>query len=459
MQSEQVRDAPAGGTEWQAKPCFKWPAKEAFLDLARAQVHSNGHARITALALCDVAGNPCRLFEQGQAAHVFYEFEILKPISGAVFGGIELHGSSGTVAHGKSSFQVDPPAVARVEVGQRLRFHHAMDLVLGPGEYTLGVGLASAVSGALDEYLNRRLPWMSFAPRVDEHVRAMGVASFNVGFGRDGTLSHHGIADLRSRTYVSTVGSAHGARTAPEAAAAPAGPTILHVTHWKAGSQWINKILHECVPEHIVEPVVGEVQFLHRPIVAGGVYPTVYVTKQQFDSAVAKPDWRYFVVIRDLRDTLVSGYFSVKVSHPLIEATHPAIRQRLESLSIEDGMLYMMDEWLLPCARIQTSWLEAGENLIKYEDLLADDIGILEPLLIDHCGLPVSRERLRDAVINSRFEQVTGRRRGEEDVRVHERKGIAGDWRNHFTPRLKGAFKARYGGLLAATGYERGLDW
>ena len=47
----------------------------------------------------------------------------------------------------------------------------------------------------------------------------------------------------------------------------------------------------------------------------------------------------------------------------------------------------------------------------------------------------------------------------EEDVRCHERKGIAGDWRNHFTERVKLGFKHRFGDVLLATGYERDNDW
>ena len=42
---------------------------------------------------------------------------------------------------------------------------------------------------------------------------------------------------------------------------------------------------------------------------------------------------------------------------------------------------------------------------------------------------------------------------------AHQRKGIAGDWRNHFSDELKGDFKERWGDLLIATGYERDLDW
>ncbi|HVS27088.1 MAG TPA: hypothetical protein VHE58_07310 [Burkholderiales bacterium] len=44
-------------------------------------------------------------------------------------------------------------------------------------------------------------------------------------------------------------------------------------------------------------------------------------------------------------------------------------------------------------------------------------------------------------------------------MQAHERKGVAGDWQNYFSKRVKEAFKNRYGGLLVATGYERDLDW
>ena len=42
---------------------------------------------------------------------------------------------------------------------------------------------------------------------------------------------------------------------------------------------------------------------------------------------------------------------------------------------------------------------------------------------------------------------------------AHARKGIAGDWRNYFSDRVKQSFKTRYGGLLVATGYEQDLSW
>jgi lipopolysaccharide transport system ATP-binding protein len=186
------------------------------------------------------------------------------------------------------------------------------------------------------------------------------------------------------------------------------------------------------------------------------------VTRAQFESVELPPKWRRFVVIRDLRDTLVSFYFSLKVSHRRERMPEALLYfcELLQAVDFEKGLRATMDVQGPMVANIQRSWLEAGEPLIRYEDLLDRDVEILEPLLLDQCELPVDRDRLRAAIEGARFErQSGGRKRGHEDVTSHERKGIAGDWKNHFSDELKRDFKQRWGDLLIATGYERDLDW
>ena len=56
--------------------------------------------------------------------------------------------------------------------------------------------------------------------------------------------------------------------------------------------------------------------------------------------------------------------------------------------------------------------------------------------------------------------KCTGRKPGNEDIQAHERKGIAGDWRNYFTDRVSTELgRVCYGSLLVATGYEKGFAW
>src|SRR5260370_32430241 len=109
--------------------------------------------------------------------------------------------------------------------------------------------------------------------------------------------------------------------------------------------------------------------------------------------------------------------------------------------------------WLLHVAAIQRSWLGADQVLVRYEDLLERDVEVLGQVLLGEFRLPILPGRFRSAVLGSRFERLTrGRPRGQEDPSAHERKGVAGDWRNHFTGRVARHFRDLFGELLVETG-------
>ena len=57
-------------------------------------------------------------------------------------------------------------------------------------------------------------------------------------------------------------------------------------------------------------------------------------------------------------------------------------------------------------------------------------------------------------VYENRFtKRAGGRDRGEENVEHHFRKGVPGDWKNHFADEHVREFNRRYGELLEITGY------
>ena len=232
--------------------------------------------------------------------------------------------------------------------------------------------------------------------------------------------------------------------------------TIFHITHWKAGSQWVHKILRDLLPERIVAPKLYEKQFLQEPLRQGFIYPTVYVTREQFFSVKLPQSYKKFVIIRDLRDTLVSGYFSIRYSHALLDDAMRAWREKIELLSLEEGLLLLIDEWLPYSATVQASWVAADEAFIRYEDLLSDDLEILTDVLLEQCKLNVSPELLCKVIEKNRFRQITdGRNPGEENIFSHQRKGVAGDWKNYFTANVVRRFDELYGELSAKAGYER----
>jgi hypothetical protein len=235
--------------------------------------------------------------------------------------------------------------------------------------------------------------------------------------------------------------------------------TIFHVTQYKAGSQWIYNILLQSVPERLVHPKVKCAQFIWDDIIPGKIYPTVYLPRTLLYKKALPGRSRHFVVLRDLRDILVSAFFSMTVSHPEVGNVR-SVRRKLSRMSREDGLLWTLYTWLPWNAVIFESWVKSREPWIKYEDLLVNDVDLLEEALIDRCELDVNRGVLRQAIINCRFVNLSGgRSTGTEDVDMHYRKGIAGDWQNHFTAKIKKVFKREYGRLLIEAGYETDMNW
>lgn len=108
---------------------------------------------------------------------------------------------------------------------------------------------------------------------------------------------------------------------------------------------------------------------------------------------------------------------------------------------------------------IQQSWLKAPQTLlVRYEDLIADPHSVFDGIM-DYCRLKVSPQTLRKIVERNDFEKITGRKPGQEDLRAQLRKGVAGDWRNHFSVTVKDVFKQQFGNALVNAGYEDDFEW
>ncbi|HZW10453.1 MAG TPA: sulfotransferase domain-containing protein [Phycisphaerales bacterium] len=166
---------------------------------------------------------------------------------------------------------------------------------------------------------------------------------------------------------------------------------------------------------------------------------------------------RYVVLFRDLRDVAVSNFFYVRNTpwHP----EYPVYRGR----SVADGLAIFADRTLGEYADWVRSW-EANRDseaslVLRYEQLLEDDLGSLRRMAALF-ELPGSDEELRRIVERNSFRAMSGgRERGQANESSFQRKGQAGDWRNHFTPELRETYKRVIGGFLVEHGYERDLDW
>jgi hypothetical protein len=229
-------------------------------------------------------------------------------------------------------------------------------------------------------------------------------------------------------------------------------PSLLHITHAKAGSTWIEGILRALFGKRVVARGYKMPDFAkHR----GSVF-SVFMTRDEFLARPELAESKRFIVLRDLRDTLISRYFSIRDSHePDPGGKIEAARAELRAMSIEDGLARVMeDAGMAATAKIQRSWLGSGEIVLRYEDLITNDLPLFTKLFNEQLCLALKPADLEGAVTANRFETVFQRKLGEEDVKSHGRKGTPGDWRNHFTPALTAKFQGLYGDLLQAGGWE-----
>ncbi len=240
--------------------------------------------------------------------------------------------------------------------------------------------------------------------------------------------------------------------------------TTIHLTHAKAGSTWLDRIFRQLLGP-LVAPrgytAAREVGFDTSKYVfpPGRFYSAMFLSYEEFLAHPELEHARRFVVLRDPRDTVVSNYFSLKVSHPPDEKGQVApLRSALEGMNEEEGMLFCMSK-MRPLGPRQLAWWRSGELIYKYEDLIRDDITLLSDLILDQLKLPLSSKRVRKVILENQFEARFKRPLGTVDVNSHGRVGAPGNWRKHFTPPVAAEFIEHFGDALLAGGYEKDHGW
>lgn len=93
-----------------------------------------------------------------------------------------------------------------------------------------------------------------------------------------------------------------------------------------------------------------------------------------------------------------------------------------------------------------------GAHTVRYEDMVEDTQAAMQALLAG-MSLEYSTDQIAAVVEAESFEARTGRPRGVEDQSDHLRKGIVGDWRNHWSPEKAAKFEGRFEKELEQLGY------
>lgn len=171
-------------------------------------------------------------------------------------------------------------------------------------------------------------------------------------------------------------------------------------------------------------------------------------------------------IIRDPRDMIISGYFyhlwcAEKWCHEKKpKYDNRSYQELLNSVSQEEGIALEIHrvKWSI---KDMLTWDYSNPNIIeiKLEDLAKDEKSVMTQIF-QHYGF---HDHILDKALSIyekyTFEKIARRKRGEEKKQGHFRKGVSGDWKNHFTAEHKKLFKEMYPGVLVKLSYEQDDNW
>ncbi|MGC2063328.1 MAG: sulfotransferase domain-containing protein [Thermodesulfovibrionales bacterium] len=156
----------------------------------------------------------------------------------------------------------------------------------------------------------------------------------------------------------------------------------------------------------------------------------------------------YIHLIRDGRDVIVSKFFFEKefcVKNGILPGFDMTFDDFVEKTSLE---------W----SHYVSEWLKKPAIVCNYEDLLGDPFSVLGGLC-SSLGIQVSRKILEDSVKAYTRDNFRKALNNTFKSNTFVRKGIAGDWKNHFSERHKEMVKKCAGTKLIMAGYEENNDW
>lgn len=291
----------------------------------------------------------------------------------------------------------------------------------------------------------------------------------------------------------------------------------LYFGHHKCASTWIWQIMsevfrrsghsHRLVLDLLTPTARGELTDYNNDFSREELGQYLHSLKIDFASCITADVehlqslgiFRGVHVIRDPRDIIVSAYFSHRNSHPTGGLAHlEQHRERLRSVSKEEGLLEEMqfsaheldtlsawdysrpDILELKMEEITNDSYRSFIDIFRFLGLIADKernsargeihsfasqmrnrVAARSPRLTRLSRkIPPTGKMILGCVYANRFEvRARGRTQGDENEHSHYRKGVHGDWINHFTPHAVEVFKERFGEILVKLGYEDDQDW
>jgi hypothetical protein len=140
-------------------------------------------------------------------------------------------------------------------------------------------------------------------------------------------------------------------------------------------------------------------------------------------------------VLRDPRDMIISRYFSNKFSHPVLNETVRERKDALSTLDDDEGITWSIKDFEKTIAAYLCEWLDLINDrdvaFYTYEFMKTNTL-LFFTSVFKHLNIEADTGNLTKIINEYNFQTLSKRKPDTEDVKSHYRKGIIGDWENHF---------------------------
>ncbi|MDJ0703947.1 MAG: sulfotransferase domain-containing protein [Leptolyngbyaceae cyanobacterium MO_188.B28] len=247
---------------------------------------------------------------------------------------------------------------------------------------------------------------------------------------------------------------------------------VIHCCVQKTGSSWFLKVFSDRLfrnsamlrienPDYnyIPQPE-GYIDRLSKINTLGAIICPLYVRPSDLKHISAPENTRCFFVVRDPRDLVISDYFSIRYSHPLINQWMIDKRKLLNELSIEEGVTERINDFRSYISTLR-EWGSADSSdikIVKFEEIFGSNQEQEFKKLMQFCEVSIDDSVVTKLLRKYSFEKVQNRSPGKGKYN-HYRSGSKNQWRKYFTSKHIELIKKQAGDLIVSLGYEENNDW
>jgi lipopolysaccharide transport system ATP-binding protein len=127
-----------------------WPLESAFDENDLPKNSENDQVKLSHLLVCDMQGNPCRVFKQGETVCIYFAYQVKKSM-GVPISGINLLTVTNLLMHSKNSLQLKVDHPVKMTAGDFIRCRQTVKLDVSPGNYIFNLNLSAMRPSDFDQ--------------------------------------------------------------------------------------------------------------------------------------------------------------------------------------------------------------------------------------------------------------------------------------------------------------------